>query len=557
MACRWDEGKHWERPADRLRTTKKSTVEKGECFMGTQCTFKSLDHFRMYTHNEQARQRSNIADFKECTIATKISEDIAKAAADSTQVATGSSSLHSPNRTFSHKNNQCKSNTEDYIFDDADGDTFSAVVNADESAVTGTCHSKIDNKFNSSTNHIMGNLNPGTQTSSVNNLEKKSMKNKFQTDLNSYFGVKNKLQTNAVSSLSTTTKDYGEQSFKQKRSCPFYKKIPGTSITVDAFNYGSIPGCTAYFLSHFHFDHYLGLKKTFRNNLYCSKITASLVCTQLKVDPQHVHTLPVNEEIEIEGVKVTLLDANHCPGSVMILFVLSNGQRILHTGDFRAVPSMWEHPALKSKNTDVLYLDTTYCSPEYNFPTQQRVIDFTVSRSLEALRANKRTLIVCGTYTIGKERIFLAIANALDCMIGVKGSKKKILASYKWPELEKRLSQQWSQSQIHLLPMNCLNAKGLKAHLKSNPHFNRIIAFKPTGWTHNSGIIDLRNIRPTVSGSVTIYGVPYSEHSSFSELESFVKSLKPSRIIPTVNNGSPERRKMMQSIFTNWLANTT
>jgi DNA cross-link repair 1A protein len=70
------------------------------------------------------------------------------------------------------------------------------------------------------------------------------------------------------------------------------------------------------------------------------------------------------------------VEANHCPGSIMFLLRLpATGDVILHTGDFRACPDMESDPAFWNLGRiDRLYLDTTYCQPQYDFPAQELVI---------------------------------------------------------------------------------------------------------------------------------------------------------------------------------------
>ncbi|PVU90138.1 hypothetical protein BB559_004776 [Furculomyces boomerangus] len=148
--------------------------------------------------------------------------------------------------------------------------------------------------------------------------------------------------------------NYGRSKKNTKtKKCPEYKLMPGTSFSVDAFRYGKIPNCTGYFLTHFHSDHYGGLTSKFDSGMiYCSQITGNLIIENLKVNPKYVCKLPLNWPVLIENTIVTLIDANHCPGSAIFLFdtVFSKEdfgrERILHTGDFRASP---EHVVLLRK----------------------------------------------------------------------------------------------------------------------------------------------------------------------------------------------------------------
>jgi len=178
---------------------------------------------------------------------------------------------------------------------------------------------------------------------------------------------------------------------------------------MDAFKYGAIPGVDAYFLSHFHSDHYGGLTASWGNGLiWCTKVTANLVRQKLGVDARWVREVEWgmgtyvggNSGGDGETLWVHAIPANHCPGSAIFLFERRKGagggggenvlERVLHTGDFRAAPWMLRHPLLspyidiidpetgekkrKEQWIDTIYLDTTYLNPRYTFPRQSAVI---------------------------------------------------------------------------------------------------------------------------------------------------------------------------------------
>jgi L-ascorbate metabolism protein UlaG (beta-lactamase superfamily) len=56
---------------------------------------------------------------------------------------------------------------------------------------------------------------------------------------------------------------------------------------------------------------------------------------KLGLPPERFHVLPMRTPVLVAGVRVTLVDANHCPGAVQILFHLPDGKRVLHCGDMR------------------------------------------------------------------------------------------------------------------------------------------------------------------------------------------------------------------------------
>ncbi len=340
---------------------------------------------------------------------------------------------------------------------------------------------------------------------------------------------------------------------RNRGPCPFYKKIPGTDFVCDGFMYAKSTVTKNYFLTHFHSDHYGGINKSWNAGIiYCSLPTANLVSQQLGVDKKYLHPLGMNTPVVVESqgkpVTVSLLDANHCPGAVMFLFQV--GQRhILHVGDFR-----WNRDQMyaglkdfitRKVRLDDLFLDTTYCDEKYRLPSQEEAIAATVAKAVDEVescrKAGKRLLMLFGAYTIGKERIYLAVAERLGMKVYVDKTRYRILASLNWPvDMLRLFTTDKEASCLWVVPLGHINFNKLTSYsdgsskVFSKRSFDKIVGFRPTGWTM-TGCKDKSILNSRTNGIVTVHGVPYSEHSSFPELVDCLECLKPKRIIPTVS----------------------
>ncbi|CAA7030310.1 unnamed protein product [Microthlaspi erraticum] len=337
-------------------------------------------------------------------------------------------------------------------------------------------------------------------------------------------------------------------------SIPQSKRIPKTNFIVDLFRFpqssdSSSSSSVAFFLSHFHSDHYSGLSSSWsRGIIYCSPKTALLVKQILQVPSQFVFPLPMNQIVAIDGSEVSLIDANHCPGAVQFLFKVKseNGgfERYVHTGDFRFSDSMrFDSSLIGFIGCDGVFLDTTYCNPKFVFPKQDESVDYVVNvidkiDEEETKETKKKVLFLVATYVIGKEKILIEIAKRCKRKIFVDARKMSILSILGCGE-EGMFTEDEDESDVHVVAWNVLGETWpyfRPNFVKMNEimvekGYEKVVGFVPTGWTYE---VKRNKFAVKCKDSMEIHLVPYSEHSNYDELREYIKFLKPKRVIPTV-----------------------
>lgn len=301
------------------------------------------------------------------------------------------------------------------------------------------------------------------------------------------------------------------------------KVIPGTPIAVDFWKTRECPNARLFFLTHLHGDHIVGLSSSWQHKIYCSEVTGKLLVERYDIDASLIspletgcsHILYIDSD-QIEQMSVTVINAHHCPGSVMFFFEGYFG-KILYTGDFRFDSEMKDDPLMGNLlHADTLYLDNTYNSPKCVFPSREE----SFKQMMEIIQSHEDFHIKIGLRNLGKEDLLVKIAVDLNEWIKVPPSFFQLAELLDLPDV---FITGETDARIEVVPFYSISNKNTKRWNKECP----TIALLPTSLYTGLEMSPFCN-------QENVYIVPYSDHSSFDELIEFVKLIKPGCIYPIV-----------------------
>lgn len=306
-----------------------------------------------------------------------------------------------------------------------------------------------------------------------------------------------------------------------------------------------------HFLTHFHADHYKGLSSKTPGPIYCSELTRALLLRKFSsLPPSLVIPLPLNSSTLVEGVEVTAFDANHCPGSVSLIFK-TPALTILHTGDFRCDHRFLQRSSrFLQQHFDYVYMDNTY---EWRHSSLLPIPP--IAQAVEAVRQilqreykgtgrllPPRLLLAFSSYCVGKEKMFITISQLFGLTIRTDKEKRETIRQIEKDavlreEIAHLVGREtgWSseslfseEGEILVLGGREMDPRSLFLKLREEKKRTlKVIGFCCTGQATGHSA-------PKTRKGVEIHHILYSEHSSSEELEEFKKRISCGELIRSV-----------------------
>lgn len=285
--------------------------------------------------------------------------------------------------------------------------------------------------------------------------------------------------------------------------------FPDLKISLDGYH----PEAQYSFVSHAHADHMPRNKKT---KAYASHATLSLMKRRGFGGEQN--PIRFNEPLETDHFQVTLYPAGHILGSAMI-FIETNKESILYTGDYRTPPSPATEGFEAPEHADYLITEATFGLPIYRWKShrelQDEILEF-ASTSIE----EGYTPIFLG-YNLGKAQEIMHLLSPLGHPTMIHGAGFKLCDVYENHGIDlgnySAYERSTCEGKILIAPTSALS-KGFASNV------SKIRVAYCSGWAANES----RRTQLTADKLI-----PLSDHLDFFELISFCKSLTPQKVYIT------------------------
>ncbi|WVQ76249.1 hypothetical protein IAR50_005914 [Cryptococcus sp. DSM 104548] len=361
------------------------------------------------------------------------------------------------------------------------------------------------------------------------------------------------------------------------------------------------PNAQLFLLSHTHADHVMGLHSDWTGTIICSQdskgmllnlvpererewlyrnirqlkkrrfegLMARVGYSGFKVDRIKTRPIGVPKQYTIAyanghpvNITITLLDANHCPGSTMFL-ITSSTKAILHTGDVRAdsrfIEYLKRHPALQEfiappstykyaksgigagrRVLDRIYLDTAAMLGTGDVSDREPVLQEMVDIMA---RYPQDTIFFLNTWCFGWEHVIKEVARFFNEKVHVDSYKSEIYRSITSdPFLSQCTTQEPTATRFHACErfVKCtacrrFNEEGEAVYNldKRIVHVN-MVEVKMAEWdTRRRDFMRVLD-RAAMEGEHWPYNIdiPIPRHSSLPELQALVKLFKPLNLTP-------------------------
>jgi len=234
------------------------------------------------------------------------------------------------------------------------------------------------------------------------------------------------------------------------------------------------------------------------------------------------YTFDYIDEKKKQTFNVVLIDANHCPGSSMILLNGVFGS-ILATGDFRYIHDMFsKYSPLYDARVDICHLDNFNNHSLYSTLPSRIKATKIIFDLIERYYSNEKKIFELAINSpMSKYDLLVELSEYLNEKIAVS-DKRFQFYSAAYDQAEKYFTTESDDEKLRFYVTD--QDKTLRSYFTN----------KKIDWKNIIKIVP-SSLRLNRKKSRNLFEVSYSDHSTLNDLDNFIRYLKPASIIPQLS----------------------